>query len=135
MSPKRKASTKYGTLLSKDESVDFHRIVFYRSASGREPVREWLKQLRPAYRKQVGEDLYTLQLGWPVGMPLARKLEPNLWELRSHIPKGIVRVLFTQDKRVLVLLHAFIKKTQKLPPGELAVAKERLTTLRTGRKL
>ena len=135
MSPKRILSTKYGTLLSNNESVDFYRIVFYRSASGREPVREWLKQLRPAYRKQVGEDLYTLQLGWPVGMPLARKLEPDLWELRSHIPNGIVRVLFTQDKRVLVLLHAFIKKSRKLPPGELAVAKERLTTLRTGRKL
>jgi len=135
MGSNRKPSTKYGTLISKVEDVDFHRIVFYRSASGREPVREWLKKLRPADRKQLGEDLYTLQLGWPVGMPLARKLEPQLWELRSHIPNGIVRVMFTQEKGMLILLHAFIKKTQKLPSGELAVAKGRLATLGTGRKL
>lgn len=133
MSSKRHSRTKYGTLGRRKESLNFHKVLFYRTATGREPVREWLKQIDPAHRKRIGEDLYTLQLGWPVGMPLARKLEPNLWEFRSHISHGIVRIMFTEKKDALILLHGFIKKSQKLPASELVVAKERLATLRAKR--
>jgi len=135
MSLKQNKSTKYGTLGSRKDSRSFHKILFYRTASGREPIREWLKKIDLASRKRIGEDLYTLQLGWPIGMPLARKLEPNLWELRSHISSGIVRIMFTEEKKALILLHGFIKKSQKLPAVELALAKERLATFRVGRKL
>lgn len=95
-----------------------------------EPVRDWLKQLDPVSRKRIGEDLYTLQLGWPVGLPLARKLAPDLWELRGHIPRGIVRIMFTEEKKALILLHGFIKKSQKLPASELDLAKARLASFR-----
>ena len=108
---------------------------FYRKDSGREPVREWLKQLDSVSRKTIGEDLFTLQLGWPVGMPLARKIEPDLWELRSKIPRGIVRIFFTAEKGLLILLHGLIKKSQKLPVSDLALARRRLATVREGRKL
>ena len=88
----------------------------------------------PANRKRIGEDLYTLQLGWPVGMPLARKLGSNLWEFRSHISNGIVRIMLTEEKDALILLHGFIKKSQKLPTSELALAKARLATFRARRR-
>jgi len=135
MSLKQNKSTKYGTLRSRKNAQSFHKILFYRTDSGREPVREWLKKIEPANRKRIGEDLYTLQLGWPIGMPLARKLESNLWELRSHISNGIVRIMFTEEKKALILLHGFIKKSKKLPTAELALAKERLATFRVGRRL
>ena len=135
MSLKQNNSTKYGTLGSRKKSRSFYKVLFYRTASGREPVCERLKKIDPASRKRIGEDLFTLQLGWPVGMPLARKLVPNLWELRSHISSGIVRIMFTEEKRALILLHGFIKKSQKLPAAELALAKERLATFRVGRRL
>ena len=112
MSSKQNKSTKYGTLELQRKNLGFHKVFFYRTASGREPVREWLGQLKPANRKRIGEDLYTLQLGWPTGMPLARKLEPRLWELRSRISTGIVRIIFTQEKEALSLLHGFIKKSK-----------------------
>lgn len=134
MSLKQKVSTKYGTIASRKDSWSFHKILFYCTASGREPVREWLKKIDPASRKRIGEDLYTLQLGWPIGMPLARKLEPNLWELRSHISSGIARIMFTADENALILLHGFIKKSKKLPAADLALAKERLANFRAGRK-
>ena len=134
MSAKRNHSTKYGTLLLRKKSRSVHKVLFYRTASGQEPVRDWLKQLDPANRKRIGEDLYTLQLGWPVGMPLARKLEPNLWEFRSHISNGIVRIMLTEEKDALILLHGFIKKSQKLPTSELALAKARLATFRVRRR-
>lgn len=131
MSSKQRSSTKYGTLGSLKKRIRPHKVRFYHGVSGREPVRVWLKQLDPTDRKQIGEDLYTLQLGWPLGMPLARKLKPDLWELRCNIRGGIARILFTVAEHELLLLNGFIKKSQKLPPNELAVAMRRLNTLKT----
>lgn len=67
-------------------------VRFFASAAGREPVREWLKALPDAERKTIGDDIRTLQFGWPVGMPLVRKLEDELWEVRSDLRNGIARV-------------------------------------------
>jgi phage-related protein len=104
-------------------------VVFFRAASGREPVREWLKALSAADRKRIGEEIKTMQFGWPVGMPLVRKMDANLWEVRIDLPDRIVRVLFTVADGVAVLLHGFIKKAQKTPKAELEVAKKRLAQL------
>jgi phage-related protein len=106
------------------------RVVFYRTEAGNEPVREWLKSLKREDRKAIGEDVKTAQYGWPLGMPLIRKLEPGLWEVRSHIAQGIARILFTVDEGMMVLLHSFIKKSQKTPPEDLRTARQRLTDLR-----
>jgi hypothetical protein len=43
--------------------------IFYRSASGSEPVREWLKTLDKADRQTVGEDIAYVQYKWPIGKP------------------------------------------------------------------
>ena len=106
------------------------QIVFFRLDSGREPVREWLKEMSRDHRKTIGEDIKTLQFGWPVGIPLARKMDANLWELRSTTSSGIARTFFTVYQKKIVLLHGFIKKSQKTPPNELAIAKRRLNKLR-----
>ncbi len=106
-------------------------VLFFRLDSGREPVREWLKDMRPEHRKTIGEDVKTLQFGWPVGMPLARKIGDELWELRSSLPSGIARTFFTIYGRKFVLLHGFVKKSQKTPANELSTAKRRLTKLRS----
>ena len=105
-------------------------VVFFRHDSGREPVREWLKGLEQVSRKEIGSDIKTLQFGWPVGLPLARKISDNLWELRSRLKIGIARTFFTIHIDKLVLLHGFIKKSQKTPKKELAIAKRRLNKLR-----
>ena len=105
-------------------------VVFYRTEAGNEPVREWLKSLKREDRKSIGEDIKTAQFGWPLGMPLIRKLEPGLWEVRSHISQGISRVIFTVEGQTMVLLHGFIKKAQKTPVRELKTARQRLADLR-----
>jgi phage-related protein len=107
-------------------------VVFFRSGSVAEPVREWLKSLPAAHKKIIGEDIKTVQFGWPVGMPLVEKIETDLWETRSRVPDGIVRVLFTVDRGRMVLLHGFVKKTQKSPPKELATARARMRQYREG---
>jgi phage-related protein len=104
-------------------------VVFYCTAAGNEPVRQWLKDLKREDRKAVGQDIKTAQYGWPLGMPLIRKLEPSLWEVRSHISQGIARVLFTVSGGVMVLLHGFVKKSQRIPPADLMTARQRLADL------
>lgn len=106
-------------------------VIFFRLDSGREPVRDWLKDLDSAGRKVVGADIKTLQIGWPVGMPLARKIAANLWELRSRLSTGIARTFFSLHANKFVLLHGFIKKSQKTPTKEIALAKHRLNQLRS----
>lgn len=49
-------------------------VRFFRTDAGREPVREWLKGLPAIERKTIGEDIKTVQFGWPLGMPLVRHL-------------------------------------------------------------
>lgn len=89
-------------------------VVFYRSASGNEPVRSWLRTLSKEDKKILGQDIKTIQLGWPLGMPLVRSLENGLWEIRSNLEsKRIARMIFFMHQETIVLLHGFIKKTQK----------------------
>jgi phage-related protein len=102
------------------------RVVFFRSEAGGEPARDWLKGLDRSDRKTIGEDIKTVQFGWPLGMPLVRKLETDLWEVRSQLDRRIARVLFTVHDDVLILLHGFVKKSQKTPPADLATARKRL---------
>jgi len=89
-----------------------------------------LKSLSIAEKRAIGEDIKTAQFGWPLGMPLVRKLEPGLWEVRSHLPSGIARVLFTIEGNTMIFLHGFIKKSQKTPLDDLHLARRRLAQLR-----
>jgi phage-related protein len=93
-------------------------------------VREWLLDLRSGDRKAIGCDIKTAQYGWPVGMPLIRKLEPGLWEVRSTIDRGIARTIFTVEEDVMILLHGFVKKSAKTLTTDLQVARDRRSKLR-----
>jgi phage-related protein len=90
-------------------------------------VREWLRDLNRHDRQRIGDDLRRLQFGWPIGMPLVRKLADHLWELRTSLPgKREARVLFTASATHIVVLHGFMKKSQKTPAQELGLALRRL---------
>lgn len=102
------------------------KVVFYKSQNGKEPVRDWLKSLPFQDKKAIGEDIKTVQFGWPLGMPLVRKLESGLWEVRSNTSTGIARVLFTVQAEYMILLHGFVKKSTKIPLGDLSLARRRL---------
>ena len=106
------------------------RVRFYRNAGGREPVREWLRALPAQERKAIGDDIRTVQFGWPLGMPLVRNLGSGLWEVRSRLANRIARVLFTTFEGQSVLLHGFIKKSRETPPAELRLARRRKDELR-----
>src|SRR5580692_4098115 len=102
-------------------------VIFFRTDAGGEPVREWLRSLSPIEdRKQIGVDIKTVEFGWPIGMPVCRPLGDGLYEVRSSLTQNrIARVLFYIDARGrMVLLHGFIKKTQKTPSADLELARK-----------
>ena len=101
------------------------KVVFYKTPSGNEPVRTWLKSLPSDENKNIGEDIKAVEIAWPTGLPLVRKLDSDLWEVRTNLHSRISRVFFTVWNGFMVLLHGFIKKSQKTPQEDLELAKKR----------
>jgi phage-related protein len=100
--------------------------IFFRTEAGGEPVRDWLKNLpSPEDRKRIGEDIKTIEFGWPVGMPVCKPLGDGIYEVRTSLTQNrIARVLFYIDKKArMVLLHGFIKKTRKTPGEDLVLGR------------
>jgi phage-related protein len=102
-------------------------VFFYRTRAGSEPVREWLRALPAAERRVIGLDLDRVQKQWPVGLPLCRPLGSRLWELRSSLPGNrIARLMFFVEDDELYVVHGFIKKTQRTPDEDVALARRRM---------
>ena len=99
---------------------------FFETETGRKPVKEWLLDLARDDRRVVGKDIQKVEFGWPIGMPYCRPLGHGLWEVRSDLTDGtIARVMFCIVAGEMVLLHGFIKKTQKTPAREIDLALKR----------
>ena len=107
-------------------------VKFFANSLGTEPVRDWLRSLPASERKTIGEDIKTVQLGWPLGMPLVRHLGGGIWEVRIRLENRIARVLFVLNDSEMILLHGFIKKQQETPKPDLDLAKERHKELKRG---
>ena len=117
---------KSGTLPMNQRALKRLPARFYRSDRGREPVRQWLKSLEAEDRRTIGEDIKDVEFSWPIGMPPVRSLGRELWEVRSSLPHGrIARMIFCVEKDCMVLLHGFMKKTQKTPEQEIDLALKR----------
>jgi phage-related protein len=110
-------------------------LVFYRTETGNEIVRDWLRGLEQADRNAIGQDLMRAQFRWPIGMPLCRPLGDGLWEVRSNLTSNrIARVLFCFIEGRLLALHGFVKKTQKTPDAELEIARKRMSEFKQQKK-
>ena len=102
-------------------------VRFYRTEAGGSPVLDWLRGLDKDDRHAIGLDLMRVQFGWPIGRPLVGSLKDGLWEVRSSLPsQRIARLILCFHDQMLVVLHGFIKKTQKTPTDDLALAKRRM---------
>jgi len=102
-------------------------VRFYRTEAGRSPVLDCLRGLNKDDRPAIGLDLMRVQFGWPIGRPLVGSLKDGLWEVRSTLPsRRIARHILCFHDQMLVALHGFIKKTQKTPADDLALAKRRM---------
>ena len=102
------------------------RAVFFRTREGAEPVREWLRSMSKEDRRQIGDDIKTVEFGWPLGMPTCRSLGEGLWEVRTKLREREVRVMFFMDGPNMVLTHGFVKKDRRTPLADLRLARHRM---------
>jgi phage-related protein len=103
-------------------------LVFYSTPAGNDVVLNLIRTLDPADRRVIGEDLKTLQFRHPLGLPLSRPLGKGLSELRSSLPSGReFRLFYCFDRETsqLIVLHGFIKKSQRTPDKEMRIARDR----------
>ncbi len=106
-------------------------VRFYKSSTGNEPVREWLKQLPANDKKTIGEAIKTVEFGWPLGLPVVRSLGDGLWEVRTNLESyRIARILFFMKSHNMMLLHGFIKKTEKTPQTDKTLALNRMKQIK-----
>ena len=106
-------------------------VIFFRTETGREPVREWLSNFGEEDGNIIDLDIRVVAEYWPQVLQtnLVKKMigEEHLWEIRSRISAGkrIARILFTLERRRMILLHGFIKKSRKTPRKDLRLARRR----------
>jgi phage-related protein len=103
---------------------------FYRTGSGNEPVREWLKSLDKPDRFLIGTDIKTVEYGWPIGMPVCRPMRDGLYEVRTRLPGNrMARVIFCIARDQMILLNGFTKKSRKTAKSDFNLAIERKRAL------
>lgn len=108
-------------------------VVFFRTEAGADVIVDWIRSFDDADRFTIGQTLMRVQYRWPVGMPLCRSLDRGLWEVRVSLPSNrIARLIFVPRDGELLVLHGFIKKTQRTPQADLDLAEKRARTFRNG---
>ncbi len=112
----------------------FH-AVYYREASGREPVREFLDELDDEIHAVLAQQVDRLNLlsdELPhLPFPHSSQVDGELRELRCHYGRQLYRVLYRRSDRLIVLLHIFSKRTAKIPASEIDLAKKRWEDFKT----
>ena len=103
-------------------------VIYFTDKKGKKPVKEWIETLEERARSKLFRNLVLLeQLGLGIREPYVRHLGEKLYEVRAKDHKGIYRVIYFASRgKKFVLLHGFVKKTEKTPRKELALAKERM---------
>ena len=102
-------------------------VIAYEKENGESPVEDFINGLDVKMRAKVYGLLSILQdKGNMLREPYSKHLDDGIFELRCKVGNNITRVLyFFYYEGNIVLTNGFVKKTQKTPSGEIALAKER----------
>ncbi len=109
-----------------DGIMDEFEIIAYNKENGKVPVQDFIRGLSPKMQAKV---LLNIELLGKYGNLLEGKftkhINDGIYELRTKFASDITRVFyfFYIDKKI-ILTNGFIKKTQKTPPREIALAKK-----------
>jgi len=120
--------------IPKNEEKGF-KAVFFETENGNQPARDFIKGLSKDDKRIVGADIRVIQNSFPIGLPLVRKIKHGLWEIRSVVKDGISRIFFTFINEEIILLHGFVKKTQKTPSKEIDIATGRINEFKRLQKV
>lgn len=102
-------------------------IEYYETERGRCPIREFINSLDTKSKAKVARTIDLLeQFGINLGIPYAKHVEEELWELRTRVGTMQYRIIyFLFTGKVFILLHGFIKKSGRIPKRDLEIARDR----------
>lgn len=109
-------------------NVPVLKFIYFKFESGNEPVKKWLenrKKFTEDEEEAIFTDINAVCQDWELCLKqqLVKDLKRGLWEIRTRLRNRIVRVFFTREDNLVVLLHGIVKKTQKIPPRDLRKAR------------
>lgn len=116
----------YITYTKGEEQMTFE-VIAYEDINGEIPIQRFLEKLNPKMRAKIYGMLVILQeKGNMLREPYSKYIEDGIFELRCKFGSDITRVMyFFYYDRKIILTNGFIKKTQKTPPEEIQIAKNR----------
>jgi phage-related protein len=111
------------------------QAVFYRDSDGLEPVNYFIDGLDPKAQEALDWQISLLNAldddDPPLAFPHSSQVDGELRELRCHHGRRLFRILYRRSEKLFVLLHAFEKRTAKVPVGEIAIAQRRWDDFKT----
>lgn len=104
------------------------KIFFYKTSSGRSPVREFIDEQRESEQARIFDVIVDIEVhGLDAARIVFKPLEGKLWEIKFRAEDASYRVLYVLLKKdEMIWLHAFKKKSQKTPFKELDIARKRM---------
>ena len=106
-----------------------YRVIFYKKRGGEKPVEEFINKLDKKTLAKITQYIELLATNGPfLKPPYIKKIDHDLFELRIK-SKLVIRIFYTYKNNAYILVHIYIKKTQKTPAKELAIAIDRLNEL------
>lgn len=117
----------YNVIRNDNRGESMFEIIFYEKSDVDKPVEEFLDSLEPKMRAKLVGILEILQeKGNSLREPYSKHLDDGIFEVRVKVGNNISRILFffVIGKKI-ILTNGFIKKSQKTPPREIEIAKER----------
>jgi phage-related protein len=92
-------------------------------------LEEFIRELE---KPTIAKILRTIDLlehfGHQLGMPHSKKIDHSLFELRIRGQQE-VRLIYVFHNNAVMILHGFLKKSQKIPQKEIIIAQQKFTTL------
>ena len=105
------------------------KIIEYETIRGERPVADFIKKQQPQAIAKIAHFIDLLEVhGSLLGMPHAKKLETNLYELRVR-GKEEIRIIYGFKGKIIYILHGFKKQKQKTPQKEIVIARQRYMSL------
>lgn len=106
-----------------------YRVILYQSAAGECAVRTFMDGLAEKDQAKIGAALdYLAQQGPELRRPHAAHVRGKIWELRVSLGRNEYRLLYYfREGQVVVVMHAFAKKTPAIPPKEIETAEKRMS--------
>lgn len=112
-------------------STGFWQVEFFQDSRSQFPVQKWLRSMTKKERAHIIRKIEMLETrGTSLGFPHVKQVDGKLWELRTRLNRRAFRIFYViMSGNRIVLLHGFVKSTDKTPPNEIEVAKGRMRSL------